>query len=247
MYKLFNQLDRQRQDEEKQQDAVDQGGLLRRDSFSTISTHETEILIAQAALPLVTWGDGNLPMEIAVPDYSRGKVFIGHGITPKPNPLLIDDGEGTNPVLPTTLLLDDDEDFDLIFADTNEEDTQDDQPKKPTSLLVDDDEDFNRIFTSNHGEDIRDQPKSLISTVLLSTTSSSQSENKFQSTAKDSLEPPLGTPPFDNTPDDSIRFGSDDIDSIESSLYTRQNSVSSMDTPDDVVRFELKGFTRFEI
>jgi len=189
MYKLFYQLDNERKvEEEKQQGRSLFSEQNRRDSFSTISTHETEIVISTTSvLPLVTtWGEFNLPMEIAVPDHAPGKSFIGHSIRSIPHHSLVDDGEGATPVLPTALLVDDDEDLNLIFTDSHDDDTH----------------------------QYKDKPQGLLTSGL-------------------SLE--------------SSSHDSDTIDPLEP--YIRQPSLVTVESldDDDLIRFELEGFTRFEI
>jgi hypothetical protein len=129
MYKLFHQLDREQKEQENaelfQQEAL-YNNTCRRDSFSTITTHETE-LIVQGPNPTsqpVTWGggDGRLPLEISIPKTQGQLVVVDLNTRDRPEPdRLLEEGDETIPVtLSTSLFVDDDEELNLIFEDENE-------------------------------------------------------------------------------------------------------------------------------
>lgn len=145
MYKIYHQIDREkrREQDEKENAIVTDNEIrqvealynvsLRRDSFSTITTHDTEIIQKQVHVPPskkllpITWGgmNGELPLVISVPETPKNKIFLDDREPTETYlpPCVRSEEDDDDPyLLPTSLFVDDDEELDLIFDDNQEED-----------------------------------------------------------------------------------------------------------------------------
>jgi len=145
MYKIYHQIDREKreQDEKENAEVADNeirqlearyNVSLRRDSFSTITTHDTEIIIQkQAQVPVpkkllpITWGgmNGELPLVISVPETPKNKTLLDdHRLTKTHLPTAVrsEDKDDESHLLATSLFVDDDIELDLIFDDNQEDD-----------------------------------------------------------------------------------------------------------------------------
>ncbi|CAJ1951848.1 unnamed protein product [Cylindrotheca closterium] len=251
MYAIFHQIDREKkvqEEKENEQNVLIEelkqleakyNGLLRRDSFSTITTQDTGILIETTTqdrkqlLPIIWGKNGKLPIEISVPETRLDKNLLGSydynveadGQAYRPPPEGKDDD--ALHILQNSLFVDDDEELALIFDDNNEDEMNVQRTKgnraplevslassSENSLFVDDDEELALIFDDNHEDEMNVQrTKGNRASLEVSLASSSESSNSSFS------------------------------ESNESSLYTSTTSCDS----EDLLRFERERFTRFEI
>lgn len=230
MYKLFHQLDRQEKAQKENAELLQFEALYndtcRRDSFSTITTHDSAILVVKepTALASVTWsgGDGRLPLEISFPGSHESLVVIDLQTQDRPDESnhLLDDGKGgvAKPVtLPTTLFVDDDEELDLIYRDGQESSViqKESHMFSPPALICQSSSQSSSQSSIQSQSKLSDQSQSKVS-------SQCSSQYSSQCSSKCSCEC--------------------------SCAFTSGSSVVYIDEdPEDMCRFETERFTRFEI
>jgi hypothetical protein len=234
MYAIYHQIDREKREQEEkenEQNLVKElkqleqkyNQLLRRDSYSTITTHDTEMIIEtkmeRKHLAPITWSqNGELPIEISVPETTRkmDKNLLGNHENS-----VNDDSPACEPpteqdhglqILQNTLFVDDEDELDLIFDDNHEDEMN-----------------VQRTLGRPMPQDV------------LSSSSESSAESFYTNDQEDKMnvyQQTFGTP---TSKDVSLISSSDSSD--EESLYTDDTGRDS----EDLVRFEMERFTRFEI
>mmetsp|Transcript_39099 Transcript_39099/g.94528 ORF Transcript_39099/g.94528 Transcript_39099/m.94528 type:complete len:237 (+) Transcript_39099:188-898(+) len=236
MYAIYHQIDRekrlQEEKENEQNVTIEElkqlearyNLLLRRDSYSTITTRDTEIIIEtmpdRKQLVPITWGkNGKLPIEISVPE------------TRKDNKLLDDYDNNV-------------EADDQAYIPSRERD--DGLLILQNSLFVDDDEELALIFDDNH-EDEMNVHRAMGNRAPLEASLASSSESSDPSVYTDT---DTDTTSCDSEDLHEVRSSSSSSESShQSSVYTDTDTyTTSCDSEDlQVVRFERERFTRFEV
>jgi len=143
MYAIYHQIDREKREQEEkenEQNLVEElkqlearfNLLVRRDSYSTITTRDTEMRIEQKAdrkhLVPITWANnGELPVEISVPETRKDQNLLDSHESEQEEE---DSQSYESPpgqkddalqILQNTLFVDDEEELDLIFDDNQED------------------------------------------------------------------------------------------------------------------------------
>ena len=234
MYAIYHQIDREKREQEEkenEQNLVEElkqleqkyKQLLRRDSYSTITTHDTEMIIEtkmdRKHLAPITWSqNGELPFEISVPETKRKmkdenllgshESSVNDNVPAYEPPKQQDNGLR---ILQNTLFVDDEDELDLIFDDNHEDEMN-----------------VQRTVGRPIPQDV------------LSSSSESSEESLYTTDQEDETnvhQRAFGTP---TSRDVSLISSSD---SSAGSLYTDDTSRDS----EDLLRFETERFTRFEI
>jgi hypothetical protein len=237
MYKLFHQLDRdQKELEEKENAELFQlealyNNTCRRDSFSTITTHETELIVQgrnSMSQPVTRGGgDGRLPLEISIE--TQGQLVVDDLNTrdiPEPGRLLEEGDEAIPGTLPTSLFVDDDEELNLIFKDEYESDVKELHMSAPPLIS----------HSSSGSSDFRPEPDRLLEEgdEVIPTFLFVDDDEELSLIFKDENESDVK-----------------ELDMTASPLMSQSSSGSSdlpiEEDPEEILRFETEQFTRFEI
>ncbi|KAL3928303.1 MAG: hypothetical protein SGBAC_012708 [Bacillariaceae sp.] len=198
MYAIYHQIDRQKKEQEEKENEQNDNeqivimeelkqleakynAMIRRDSFSTITTQDTGIIIEalpdRKQLMPITWGtnrNGKLPIEISVPEMRKGEnllddhdeVDIQAFSRPEPEDDALD-------ILQNSLFVDDDEELALIFHDSQEDEMNVQRTvgnhrvplqvslapssESSESLYIDDDGELANIYDDNQEDEMKVQ------------------------------------------------------------------------------------------